>query len=129
MAKWIFSGKGFDKGAAPYQDFSLLVATRNSIVHAKPLDKYEWTDERTLDLVNPIRILDRLAAKKLTREVPDNVKLSWLSKINTLAMAAWACDTARDMVRSIAAIIPNGPFKIAMDASAKAFEVEIKSQP
>lgn len=36
LARWILNGKAYDEGANPYQDFSLLISLRNSLLHLKP---------------------------------------------------------------------------------------------
>jgi hypothetical protein len=63
-------GETFAKGATPYQDFNLLVAIRDEIMHYK----LEKVTEK------PHRIVERMTAKKLTKESSGSDS-PWMSRI------------------------------------------------
>jgi hypothetical protein len=83
-------GEGFDRGANPYQDFSLLVRIRNAIIHMKP------------DVVgdDPHKLVVGLQNRGLCdpNEAPNN---SWMDQIATVPVAMWACNTATAMMRGL----------------------------
>ena len=41
LARAVFAGEPYNKGAQPYQDFDLLVRLRNAVVHLRELDELE----------------------------------------------------------------------------------------
>lgn len=90
LALPILTGETFDKGANPYQDFDLLFAIRDEIMHYK-LEKV--TNE-------PHRIVKRMRTKGLTKETPGSPS-TWLVKIATAEAARWACNTAAIMINSV----------------------------
>lgn len=118
MAKAILSGKSYDIGSMPYQDFELLFTIRDAIVHHKP---EKITQE-------PHKIVKALATRKLCEREKPHVKSSWLSKITTRAVARWACNVVRDMVASIGEHFPKdadttlNPFIIVMAMNIKHFD-------
>src|SRR5882762_8714497 len=48
LAMLTISGKPFDRSAAPFQDFDLLMRLRNEIVHLKPFETIEETQDGDL---------------------------------------------------------------------------------
>ncbi len=97
MAKAILSGRPYDKGHAPYQDFNLLFTIRDAILHHKP-------EKITQD---PHRILAALVARGLCEREAPHVKSSWLHQITTQAVARWACNVVCDMVVSLREHFPD----------------------
>ncbi|HUU83611.1 MAG TPA: hypothetical protein VM243_08920 [Phycisphaerae bacterium] len=88
LLKVILSGKPYDEGTQPYQDFGDLLALRDSIIHMKPT------------LAGKPGATRRLEAKNILSLQPPG-KCSWLHRVNTRAVARWACQVAANMVRSI----------------------------
>jgi hypothetical protein len=122
VAKWVFSGESFDKGTNPYQDFLLLIQTRNALVHYKQLDKIAEVTSSGEVTVEVPALINRLRSKGVLSDIPTNVGASWLTRISTPAMAMWACHAASAMVKAIAAIPPEGVFKFQMGLQANDFE-------
>ncbi len=107
LAKLIFSGKAFDKGALPYQDFELLLALRNSVMHLK-FDRISITPVR----VQFPPIITRLRSKNILATLPENDEaVSWIRLVSTPAVARWACNTAATMVATINDAIPQSDLK------------------
>lgn len=91
FAKSILSGKPYEKGSLPYQDFDILFILRDSIIHMKP--------ERITG--EPHKVLQRLQAKNLC-ELPDpHITGSWLGQVSTRTVARWACNVVVDMTQSL----------------------------
>ncbi len=84
-------GKPFDKGKNPYQDFASLVKIRNDVMHMKAL-------EAPSKYLEPFQNMGR--AYRLAFN-PLNPTGAWLAALMTENMAAWACDTAFNIIRAI----------------------------
>lgn len=126
LAYSVLSGHACDKGAPPYQDFSLLIEARNGLMHMKPT-KFSGETEigGTLATRPSPRIMAKLRSKgilaaseiHLTLNHDANVEttvlfpLPWHDQISTRKAAYWACNTAADVVNKIFAILPDGPHK------------------
>ena len=91
LAKLILSGKPYEKGSLPYQDFETLFALRDAIVHLKP-------EKITGD---PHKILQRLRAKDLCEPPEPHATGSWLGQVSTRSVARWACNVVVDMIQSL----------------------------
>ncbi|MGB2985248.1 MAG: hypothetical protein WBE26_05140, partial [Phycisphaerae bacterium] len=98
MAKTILSGRPYDKGRQPWQDFDLLFSIRDAIVHNKPQKMGQDTH----------KIVAALASRGLCERETPTVKSSWLSRITTRSVARWACNVVRDMEASLREHIPEG---------------------
>jgi hypothetical protein len=90
LAKTVLSGHSFDRGALPYQDFDLLIALRNELMHSK-LQRIDDTH----------RLVKCLRSRQILGAEDANVRSSWISTIATPEVARWACDTAASMVNAI----------------------------
>ena len=108
LAKRIFAGQPYDKGARPYQDFHLLIELRNTLIHIKHLDMTKHTPEGK-EQSNEPSIIRKLASKNVLAD-PGTPNL-WIIRITTLETARWACNTAAAMVRSLIDVIPDPNFK------------------
>jgi hypothetical protein len=91
LAKSILSGKPYEKGSLPYQDFDTLFTLRDAIIHMKP---EKITGE-------PHKIIQRLQAKNLCEPQDPHLTGSWLGQVSTRAVARWACNVVVDMVQSL----------------------------
>jgi hypothetical protein len=114
LAKVILSGQPYDKGRQPYQDFDLLFAIRDAIVHYKP-------DNVTQ---NPHKIVAALAGRGLCEPEQPHVKSSWLHQITTRAVARWACNVVHDMVASLREHFPEDSEKSVNPFMLMAFNSE-----
>lgn len=86
----ILTGTPFRKGEYPYQDFDLLFAVRDELMHHK-LEKL--TQE-------PHKLVKRLRSKRLFAD-DGGVKQSSHGLVFTPATAKWACNTAVAMINTI----------------------------
>lgn len=130
LAYSVLSGKPCDKTVNPYQDFSLLIEARNSLMHRKPRDfSGEAKADRTLVMGPPEMLMKRFRALGImdtsepsipvpTMDATENITLiemaiplPWDHRIATQAAAFWACNVASDVVDSILKIVPDGPHK------------------
>ena len=113
LAKWILSKKKFDRGAEPYQDFSLLVSLRNDLVHFRVNDAFE--EDYPPSFINeavPLgkthqNLMDRFRTKNILAENVSGKTLSWTALVKTKAVAEWSCRTAAFMIRDFCAAIPH----------------------
>ena len=98
IAMTLLTGKGYDRGAQPYQDFNLLFSLRDALVHMKPEKMAEPASERT----RTERLVKQLSsvATCVPQEKP-GILSSWLSRINTKSVARWACNTAKSVQESV----------------------------
>jgi hypothetical protein len=110
LAKLAFTGETYDRGAMPYQDFSLLIDIRNALVHFRSRETFEVDDQGVLTF-KPAPLLNRLRAKNIIAACEPGVAAPWLHTVATTAAARWACKTAATMVQSIITILPESPFK------------------
>jgi hypothetical protein len=113
VAKWVFAGESYNKGIFPYQDFHLLIALRNTLVHIEGLDITKTTLAGE-EIAKQPSILKKLFPKKILA-APTTPDL-WLSRIATLETARWACNTATAMYRSLVEVIPDGELKRLLDS-------------
>jgi len=112
----------YDKGARPYQDFSLLIALRNELVHRKA-EQYH-VDEADVPL-NTNALLEKLRSKNITAEPRGTKPQVWglFLAIETPAVARWALTTAATMIKETIAAAPadlrmymEGPYGAIMAA-------------
>lgn len=92
VAAFALSGRTFDKGAAPFQDFVELIKLRNAIVHLKPSDTVG--QKRT----------NALADRGLAQPSTPTYHMPWLDRLLTPETAAWAVRTARNMMLGLLAM-------------------------
>jgi len=99
-----FSGAQMDQGAQPYQDFDLLLAIRNAVVHQRP----ELLPDSGGAPAEDQRILKRLLARGLLRSLPSTDTIhTTFGGITDPAVAKWALDTALRMVRVVGELLPS----------------------
>jgi hypothetical protein len=102
QAKWalaaqLLAGNSFDKGAEPYQSFSLLLALRNELVHYDP----EFLPIGTF----PSRKIESLSSK-FPFVFPG--RTVWTAQVLNPECARWACRTVRAMIRKFHELV-GGP--------------------
>ncbi len=104
----ILSGRTFNKGVQPFQDFADLMRLRNDLVHLRHRDK---TDAG--GYVSPSSIVvQKLQQKGLTYTRGRNADepsggMSWLNEIETVGSATWAYQAARNIVFTIGEMLPD----------------------
>jgi hypothetical protein len=75
LANLILTGRSYDKGSPPYQDFSDLCAVRNSLMHGKSNELFLTINGKPGLMVNPIAVMERLSSKHILHEAqPEHQK-------------------------------------------------------
>jgi hypothetical protein len=75
LGNLVLTGKTYDKGTTPYQDFSDLIAVRNSLMHGKSNELFLTIDGKPGALLNPVAVIDRLNSKNILHEAqPEHQK-------------------------------------------------------
>lgn len=87
LAALLIGGKAFDKGAEPYQSFSLLLSLRNALIHYHP----EFLPVGTF----PSRKIESLRTR-FSFKFPG--KADWTVQVLNPECARWACRTAKAMI-------------------------------
>jgi hypothetical protein len=114
MASICLRGTAFDRGRAPYQEFSDLIDLRHSLVHLKG-QRYSQGLTHVPDRQLRQSILRRLRAKNILADLPADHQTSISTWISTPAVARWALNTASAMVREVLEMIPDGQFRRDLD--------------
>jgi hypothetical protein len=103
------SGVTMDRGAQPLQDFDLLVKVRNILVHYRP----EVLPESGKPVTHE-SLYGRLAEKGLVPpQSSEEISFIFNSLLNH-KVAIWACDAARNMIGSVAKLLPSPIGKLAL---------------
>jgi hypothetical protein len=69
LARLALTGKAYGKGTAPYQDFSLLIAARNALLHLKSKEYFSSVDGKPA-VFNQVILVDKLSSKNILAELP-----------------------------------------------------------
>ncbi len=127
LAMLVISSKPFNRSAAPFQDFDLLVNLRNEIVHLKPHETVEETQEGDFITREP-KIVKRLAGTGALGTHPlleeaisagHAVSSNWIDRVSTKAMSRWACNAAAGIVKGLMNALPTSVFR---DRALNAFQ-------
>ena len=71
----VLTSKTYEKGVAPYQDFSDLFAVRNLLMHGKSNELFLTVTGKPGALLNPLAVIDRLTCKNILHETqPEHQK-------------------------------------------------------
>lgn len=113
LTMFLLRGVMYSHGAQPYQDFSDLIRLRNTIMHIKRGDQYEFGSPTNAGLVPTTmdKVMDGLRSRNLLAEPPAGEFSDWLDLLGTRAVAKWACDAASAIVLSVLDAIPDGVLK------------------
>ena len=105
-ARKILTGRAFDHGAAPFQDFNDLIKLRNDLVH--PLHQDRTTTLGHTEPASPVvRDLQRRGRTRTRGRRGDPMGgMSWLSEIYCGRMAAWAHKAACDVIAELIMALP-----------------------
>jgi hypothetical protein len=107
IAHWMLTGKPYDKGVQPYQDFALLMRVRNALLHFKPDPALAVSRMGELVLAsNSNTLLDILRSKNILADIAPGVLASWIAFVGTKAAAEWACNTAGQLVLDFLSKLP-----------------------
>src|SRR5262249_31973318 len=107
LAGQILSGRTFDPGCNPFQDFASLVKLRNLLVHFGPKDDFqEDTEGRTTGNKHP-KVVVALQQRGLAERPQPGTIVSWFDTLGTAELAAWACETALNMILAVVDLTPS----------------------
>jgi hypothetical protein len=98
-ASVLLSGRLFDQGCNPFQDFSLLIKLRDEHMHLKPKQGLRVQDGNLLP--SPPSYIPGLQGRGLVRKYPENTHVPWISYVQTAEMAQWAVETARNIITAV----------------------------
>lgn len=101
VASQVLAGKSFDTGAAPYQDFKLLIDLRNSIMHIKAAFGGDPHSGQ--------RVADTLGQRGIAIANTGPGSLSWFDRLMTPGVAVWAHAAALEMIRAFLVLVPAPP--------------------
>ncbi|MFC5478675.1 hypothetical protein [Massilia suwonensis] len=116
MGLLVFSGSTWNEGDQAFQDFKLLNAIRNAVVHMKP-DRWESFVEE--DKPDPQRPLDdypkfiRALRQRNVIDCPTNSE-SWLEVLRDKRVGEWSCQVAARISAAFEQSVPNGYFKSSL---------------
>jgi hypothetical protein len=96
----VLDGKGFNTGAAPYQDFRQLIDMRNAIMRIKVAIEGERHSGQ--------RVADALGQRGLAIAKADTGlgSFSWFDRIQAPGVAAWAHDSALEIICAFLDLVP-----------------------
>lgn len=117
LARFILTGQVFDRGAPPFQDFTLLTSVRNLIVHSKPQEakirkdsngQLLWVEPNIMCRLQGAGILrvSELTKNAFARLEADEIVSDMLGEISTDSVARWACKAAAGIVNGVLDSIP-----------------------
>jgi hypothetical protein len=69
LAHLVLAGKAYDKGAAPNQEFSDLIAARNLLMHGKGIEQFLTIDGKKV-VLNPAAVIYKLTGKNILPVAP-----------------------------------------------------------
>lgn len=87
----VIGGKEFDRGAAPWQDFSALVGLRDRLVH------FKWYHDKVPSFMRTLQAKDLI--------IPEDPAVSWVDAALTDRIAVWAVETTIRMFNKIAELM------------------------
>lgn len=114
LMRRLLGGIAFDKGANPYQDFALLIALRNELIHRKA-ESYDL--DANMEPLTTISLLAKLRSKNILAEPDPGGSQIWsfFLSIETRAVATWAVETAKAIINDIADVAPRD-FRVQLQA-------------
>jgi hypothetical protein len=115
LGKLALSGKTFDKGGNPYQDFAILMDVRNSLMHLK-FDRVESVKINQVRIRYP-GVVAKLRSKNILAEFEDddNAIASWVQRVSTPAVARWACNATATIIKDVVESIPDSELRRKAD--------------
>ena len=107
MAYYVLTREVLDRGALPYQDFSLLVDLRNGLVHSRP-ERIDWPPRTDW---NPHRLVQRLVDRKVIPKPSSGQAPQFQAVVCCHEVACWAYNLALTMMNFLIEALPAGDFK------------------
>lgn len=96
------SGEALDRGAQPYQDFDLLLAIRNTVVHQRP----ELLPKSGGVPADHQHLLKRLITRGLLPADSFGVVRVTFGELSDPRIGQWAFEAALQMVKAVAELLP-----------------------
>ncbi len=115
LTYFIISGNSIDKGSQPYQDFSMLIDIRNSLVHSKPI-KYNTSNNEPHKYVRYL-----LSRNVITTDSPHSLP-DWYVHIIKKPVALWAYNTAVKTIHYLYNAMPASQLKFMVSALTTSLE-------
>ena len=114
LGKLALTGKTFNKGQNPYQDFALLMDLRNSLMHLK-FDRIESIKLGEVKVHHP-SVVAKLQSRNVLAEFENEVTMaSWVLRVSTPATARWACNATARIIKDIVESIPDSELRSTAD--------------
>lgn len=109
LAYFIFTRSACPTGTEPWQSLPWLVRTRNELVHHKP-SSVPYNTEKLRVEYEPNELIKEFIRRKIIPPQHPHHGRTFMSRINTLAVAEWAYNTAIAVRDAIINVIPKGSF-------------------
>ncbi|MGH9509550.1 MAG: hypothetical protein ACRD2M_06420 [Terriglobales bacterium] len=130
LAMFVVSGKPFERGKAPFQDFDTLLRLRNDIVHLRPYQRvrknpdgnFVQADPKVVKLLQGTGALGTHELLEEARRKGGLIESDWLDEVSTKAMARWACNAAAAVVSELIAAFPPDFADQALDVEKQTFK-------
>ena len=106
LAAQALSGRTFDPGKNPFQDFQALVSVRNLLVHFRPNDNFQYDEQGRVTGNKHPRLVQQLQQRGLARRPKTDTIEEWSSTLMTGELAVWACKTALEQVYAVISLLP-----------------------
>jgi hypothetical protein len=95
------AGRNFDRGRQPYQDFDLLIALRNGLLHQR-MERLPGDDAPD---VQPNRLVERARSRGLIEPESAGVT-SVMGVASAPKVAMWAVSTSLEMAKQVSDLFP-----------------------
>ena len=118
LARIALTGRAYDRGSNPYQDFAVLMDARNALVHHKPERWVVQEAEPDILSLQDAAVRRKLAERNLLWEPPRSYPfVSLIERMGTRAVARWACEVADAMIRSLLSVLPDSECRWRLEQS------------
>jgi hypothetical protein len=87
LANLVLSGNAYEKGNPPYQDFSLLAAARNALVHFKSKEYFSKVEGRPA-VFNQAAVVNKLKSKNILHEASPGTEEHLLLTVGEKALSS-----------------------------------------
>jgi hypothetical protein len=86
LGNLVLTGKPYQKGKEPYQDFADLIAIRNLLMHGKANELFLTVGGKRV-VLNPAAVIDKLASKNILHEAKPEHQKGFVTFVGDKAMA------------------------------------------
>jgi hypothetical protein len=110
LANLVLTGKAYDRGVAPYQDFSRLIDIRNALVHFKSKEYFSKVDG-TPAVFNQEKVVDKLKSKNVMHQASPGSETNFHMVVGDKILASVEFVNQGRLVG-----LENVPYKLSPDA-------------